>query len=322
MNQNQVFNGLYGLFVADAVGVPAEFQSRAMLKRKPITEMIGGGAHGQCAGTWSDDSSMAICLLVSMTETGMLDPEDVMLRFVRWLKGEYTPHGSCFDCGNACRQAIYRFQHGVPAAECGGTTLNSNGNGSLMRILPLAYPLYDQYGGDLTVSDHAMEQIHLASGVTHRHPISLSACGIYLNIAARLLDGMALVDAISSGVTASLVWYEHQEQYRSWVSTWNRIDSVNHLKELPENEINSGGYVVDSLEAALWCLLNTDNYRDCVLKAVNLGDDTDTTAAIAGGLAGLAYGMECIPEHWVTQMVKKNQLDEWLTAFASATMKL
>lgn len=322
MKEKQVFSGLYGLFVADAVGVPAEFQNRAMLKRKPVTDMMGGGVHGQSVGTWSDDSSMALCLLVSLTEQGAFDATDIMERFTKWLDGDYTPHGRCFDCGIACIKAISRFQHGTPAAECGGTGINSNGNGSLMRILPLVYPLYDQYGADLTASNHAMELIHLVSGLTHRHEIAMSACGIYLNIAARLLNGMPLNEAILSGVTASLKWYGKQTDGRKWVSAWDRISSAEDLKHLPEDEINSGGYVVDSLEASLWCLLNTDNYRDCVLKAVNLGRDTDTTAAIAGGLAGLAYGIEGIPEHWVRQMVKKDRLDAWFSAFANADIQL
>lgn len=322
MKKQQVFSGLYGLFVGDAVGVPAEFQSRAMLKRNPVTDMANGGVHGQSAGTWSDDSSMALCLLVSLLERGVLDATDMMERFTRWLDGDYTPHGECFDCGHTCVKAISKFQHGTPAAECGGTGINSNGNGSLMRILPLVYPLYDQYGADLTASDHAMESIHLVSGLTHRHEIAMSACGIYLNIAARLLDGMMLKEAIQTGVTASLKWYDKQKNYQKWVSIWDRICSADDLKNLAENEINSGGYVVDSLEASLWCLLNTDNYRDCVLKAVNLGSDTDTTAAIAGALAGLAYGIDGIPEHWVRQIVKKDRLDEWFTAFANADIQL
>ncbi|MCD8191029.1 MAG: ADP-ribosylglycohydrolase family protein [Clostridiales bacterium] len=309
----QYKSGIYGLFVGDALGVPVEFSARANLEKNPVTGMRSGGPHRQPTGTWSDDSSMALCLMASMQERGDIDCDDIMQRFATWVfDGVYTPYEECFDCGHTCIQAISRYQHGTPAELCGGNSLQSNGNGSLMRILPLISYLYPLYGSDLTASDEAMALIHTISGLTHRHPIAQSACGIYLNIAARLLDGAILPNAISTGTAAALDWYAKQPQFAEHLAAWDRIVDPSAWAAAPVEQVNSGGYVVDSLEASLWCLLNTENYRDCVLKAVNLGDDTDTTAAIAGGLAGLAYGMNDIPTEWITVLARKDMIEQYL----------
>ncbi|MCD7822270.1 MAG: ADP-ribosylglycohydrolase family protein [Clostridiales bacterium] len=319
MSQSEQYKaGIYGLFVGDALGVPVEFTSRTNLEKEPVTGMRSGGTHGQPAGTWSDDSSMALCLMASVLDRDGINYDDIMRRFSAWMfDGTYTPYGECFDCGHACVQAISRYQHGTPAELCGGNSLRSNGNGSLMRILPLISYLYPLYGSDLTTSDEAMALVHIISGLTHRHPIAQSACGIYLNIAARLLDGACLPDAISAGTTAALDWYAKQPQFAEHLSVWDRIADPSAWAVAPVEQVNSGGYVVDSLEAALWCLLNTENYRDCVLKAVNLGEDTDTTAAIAGGLAGLAYGMDGIPAEWVSTLARKDMIDKYLPKTAA-----
>lgn len=310
--------GIYSLFVGDALGVPVEFSSRASLEKEPVTGMRSGGTHRQPAGTWSDDSSMALCLMASMPERDGIDCDDIMRRFSVWMfGGTYTPYGECFDCGHTCVQAISRYQHGTPAELCGGDSLRSNGNGSLMRILPLISYLYPLYDSNLTVSDEAMALIHTISGLTHRHPIAQSACGIYLNIAARLLDGTCLPDAISAGTATALNWYARQPQFAEHLSVWNRIADPPAWAVAPVEQVNSGGYVADSLEAALWCLLTAANYRDCVLKAVNLGEDTDTTAAIAGGLAGLSYGMDGIPAEWLSALARKDMIDKYLPKTAA-----
>lgn len=296
--KDPVRSGIYGLAIADAVGVPAEFHSREELKRSPITDMIGFGSHYQKPGTWSDDTSMALCLAYSLPVRGGIDPEDIMRRFADWMRnGRYSPDRKCFDIGNTCAEAIGRFLTGYPAEECGPTELNSNGNGSLMRILPLLYYLTNRYGFDFSRSDEAMKEIGLVSSLTHGHAIARSACGIYLCVCAGLTQGEKEKEtAVRDGIREALAWYGAHEEYREGVGVWSR--TANGIAPLAEEEIRSGGYVVDTLEAALWCFLNSSDYRECVLKAVNLGRDTDTTAAVAGGLAGLYYGYEGIPEAW------------------------
>ena len=310
-------SGIFGMAVADAVGVPAEFKSREELRARPITDIIGGGAHQQVAGTWSDDSSMALCLAFSIAQQKGVDADDIMKRFCDWYKnGAYSPHGMCFDIGMTVTKALSRYTQGIPAQECGGAGVQDNGNGSLMRILPLIYYLLAQYGSRFGEQDEAMRCIDLVSSLTHRHPISRVACGIYLSIAARLLLGDAIPDAIQRGVDTALGWYASYDEYEDGLDCWARIRDVNAFKPLPEDEIRSGGYVVDTLEAALWCLLNTDNYRDCVLKAVNLGSDADTVAAVVGGLAGIHYGLAGIPSDWLDGIEGKKLLNDCCDSLA------
>ena len=302
--------GIYGTCVADALGVPVEFKNRQWLAANPLTTMRGNGTYNQPVGTWSDDSSMLLCLADSLGLRGCVDPEDIMARFWGWYdRGEYTPWDDCFDCGMAVRQALLRYRQGMSAYKCGGTDTYSNGNGSLMRILPVVYGLYLRYGTDLTAHGEAMDQIHLVSALTHAHPISLSACGIYVLIAAKLLAGEKFTDAIRAGVKEGLAYYDTIPEYKECLKVWSRLRNPDALAALPEAEIRSGGYVVETLEAALWCLMNTGNYQDAALKAVNLGGDTDTTAAVAGGLAGLAYGLEEIPVDWLGKLAGKDTIE-------------
>lgn len=317
--RDAITSGIFGMAVADAVGVPAEFKSREELHANPITDMIGGGAHQQVAGTWSDDTSMALCLAFSIAERNCVDSDDIMKRFCDWYeKGAYSPHGECFDIGMTVAKALGRYAEGIPPDECGGAGLQDNGNGSLMRILPLVYFLTARYGAHFTEHDEAMRLIDLVSSLTHRHPISRVACGIYLCIAACLLLGDAVPDAVQRGVDTTFDRYSSHDGYQAGLDCWTRIRDVSAFAALPEDEIRSGGYVVDTLEAALWCLLNTDNYRDCVLKAVNLGSDTDTVAAVVGGLAGIHYGLDGIPSAWMDGLQGTKVLNDCCDALAAS----
>lgn len=300
--------GLYGLCVADALGVPAESRTREDLRKNPITGMVGGGIHGQPAGYWSDDSSMTMCLADSIGKVGYYHTHDIMARFDDWARnGAYTPGGKKFDIGNTCAHAISRYRRGTTPALCGSNKMNENGNGSLMRILPLAFVLYGKYGKDITKHKKAMEDIHKISGLTHRHPLAQSACGIYLSIACHILDGEQLVLAIHNGAEAALDWYASHRPFSDYVSYWEKIAFVGRREE---DTIYSGGYVVESLETALWCLVKTKSYKECVLKCVNMGYDADSTAAIAGGLAGIYYGFDRIPQDWIDQLAAKDIIDD------------
>lgn len=306
---------LYGLAVADALGVPVEFASRARLRLKPVVEMIGGGVWGQPEGTWSDDTSMTIATMESIARLKTIELEDIMNNFVEWVEhDEFTAGNHTFDVGNTTATAIENYLDGVPIDQCGLTSPQSNGNGSLMRILPIALYFYSIEGANF--SDEAIETIHDVSALTHAHAQSRIGCGIYCLIAARLLDGKPIDQAIRDGLSRA------EEYYRP------RFDGV--LKahyarlfdpkfgSLDENEIESSGYVVETLEAAIWCALNTTNYRELALKAINLGGDTDTVGAIAGGLGGLAYGIDQIPSEWIDALKNKTLLDEIATEFFNA----
>ena len=306
----KVRDGLYGLIVADALGVPAESRTREDLRVNPITGMVDGGLHGQPAGYWSDDSSMTLCLADSIGKVGYYHTHDIMARFDDWCRnGAYTPGSKKFGIGNACAWAIDRYRKGCTPALCGSNKMNENGSGSLMRILPMAFVLYKKYGIHITKSKRAMEDIHKISGLTHRHPLALSACGIYLAIAVRILDGYELKAAIREGIYEALQWYGSHGKFQIVLDYWEKIADPNDLASLPNEIIYSGGYVVETMETVLWALMNTNNYPDCVLTCVNMGYDADSTAAIAGGLAGLYYGYDSIPAEWIDALVNRELID-------------
>jgi len=299
MQGSPVLSGLMGVCVGDALGVPVEFTSRGDRLKNPVTAMIGWGTYNQPPGTWSDDSSLTFCLADSLCQG--FDLNAIARSFCRWFRERYwTPHWEVFDIGNTTLQAIWNLQHGAPPSESGARSDRSNGNGSLMRILPMAF-LYK----NLPFTE-LIDRTHQVSGITHAHPRSLIACGIYLSIAINLLQGKDLKSAYLQGLENISPLYQ-SAPYVQELSHFKRVFNGD-IDRLSINEIHSSGYVIDTLEASLWCLLNTDNYADAVLKAVNLGQDTDTTAAVTGGLAGIYYGFENIPQEWVDQIARKDDI--------------
>lgn len=304
-----VKNGMLGLVVGDALGVPVEFRSREELERDPVTGMRANGTHAQSAGTWSDDSSMALCLMESLTKG--LDYTDMMARFLRWAgEGYMTAWGNVFDMGIATQQALTRFARGTPPLECGGTGTYDNGNGSLMRILPMALYLHRAMGPDFPRIPKAYRIIHNASALTHAHPISLMACGLYCAAVNELLRGKT---GVWGGIKAAKEFYRGQPEFASHLDAFRRIEP-DVLPALPKSEVKSGGYVVHTLEAALWCLERHDSFRACLLEAVNLGEDTDTVGAVAGGLAGLRYGN--IPEEWLCVIARRDEIEGLCETFS------
>lgn len=255
---------IYGLAVGDALGVPYEFCGRNTFE---CTGMADGGTHGQPAGTWSDDTSMALCICSSVKRLAYIDTADIAGRFRRWLEcGDFTCDGRAFDVGVTCRKAISTGVSGKLYDDCG--------NGSLMRTAPLAmFDYTDTY------------DICEVSAITHAHPVAEWSC-------VELCDILRTVR--NSGTPAK---GELQHRY-------GRIASR------PARAVKSDGYCEHTLEAALWCFLNTTSYADCVLTAVNLGDDTDTTAAVAGALAGVYYRFEAIPPKWIGQLRGKAVIEQ------------
>lgn len=316
----KIKSGIIGLCVADALGVPVEFVDRETLSRNPVVDMRSYGTYNQPKGTWSDDTSMTLGLLDSLSKG--IDYTDIMRNFHKWIEqAVYTPHGEVFDVGNATRKALNKFSNGTIPLECGGITEYDNGNGSLMRILPIVFYLQSIYGSEFQEKDEAFEIIHNISALTHAHKRSQLACGIYISIAAMLNNGTNLKMGVEMGIYRAMDYYEKQSQFKGEQQYFQRLERKD-FDQLAEKQIKSSGYVVDTLEAAIWCLLTTTSYKDCVLKAVNLGEDTDTVAAVAGGLAGLHYGYEMIPEEWLAVIVKRDEIEslsDKLTAFINKT---
>ncbi|MBE8966845.1 ADP-ribosylglycohydrolase family protein [Nostocales cyanobacterium LEGE 12452] len=305
----KTLSGLMGLCVGDALGVPVEFTSRAERAKSPVTTMQGYGTWNQPPGTWSDDSSLSFCLAECLCRGYSLDA--IANSFWRWYKEAYwTPRGDVFDIGQTTHTAIMRLKQGVVPHQAGGKVENSNGNGSLMRILPMAYCHRNLTLGEL------LARVHDVSAITHAHARSQMACGIYISIAVALLEGADLQTAYLQGLQDIQTIYSMRE-FLLEKPHFGRIFS-GEIAKLPAEEINSGGYVIDTLESSLWCLLNSSSYSEAVLKAVNLGGDTDTTAAVTGGLAGIYYGVENIPKQWMNQIARRQDIIYLAERFARA----
>jgi len=253
-------------------------------------------------GAWSDDTSMSLCALEVLGKYG-LDYDRIMLNFGKWYyKDEFTPTGEMFDVGNTCSIAIENYVvYKKPYTMCGLSGERHNGNGSLMRIHPFVLYLADKampLGAKLDV-------IYTASALTHAHNRAKMGCGIYAFILWELLQKPCR-EAILEGLRKAKEFYKNEEEFEHYKSL---CDWMFYLTK--REIIKSSGYIVDTLEAAVWCVLTSENYKDAVLKAVNLGDDTDTVAAVTGGLAGALYGYEAIPEEWKKDLIKLNEIENY-----------
>lgn len=297
----QIISALFGIAVGDALGVPVEFNSRQTIAKNPVTDMTGYGTYNLPAGTWSDDSSLAFCLTEALTQD--FDLNLIGQNFVKWYHENYwTPHGHVFDIGIATRQAISRLAKGEKPELAGGFDETDNGNGSLMRILPLLFylldkPIKERY--DITKK---------VSSITHGHIRSVIACFYYLEFAKQILSGkdkFEIYNSLQTDISNHLVSLAINPTEIAKFDRLLRSD----IAKLDEGEIQSSGYVLHTLEASIWCLLTTNNYNEAVLKAVNLGSDTDTTGAVTGGLAGLLYGIENIPTNWTKQIARKDDIE-------------
>ena len=302
---------MIGHAIGDALGVPVEFCEREELKTNPVVDMRGYGTYPVPAGSWSDDTSMSIAALDSLAK-GTVNLGEIMDNFVEWVEeGKYTPTGESFDIGRTCLQAIRAYLICHKTDECGQIGEYSNGNGSLMRIHPFA--LFAIAKG-MTLGK-SLDVIREGSIITHAHPRSIYGCGIYSMVLWDILRGADKASIPSTIENASVLFdgiYPEESEHYEWAFYKKLTTKI-------EDEISGSGYVVNTLEAALWCLLTTNSYKECVLKAVNLGEDTDTVAAIAGGLAGALYGYDAIPQEWKDTLIKREYIeslcekayDEW-----------
>ena len=295
-------DAIYGLVMGDTLGVPVEFKSRSSLNQNPVTDMTGYGTYNQPPGTWSDDSSLALCLAEGLIPD--FDINMISQNFVKWLHHNYwTPHGEVFDVGISTRKAITNLSRGIAPELAGGFEVDENGNGSLMRILPLLFYIKDKEIGE------RYQIIKQVSSITHGHVRSVIGCFYYLEFARQLLnkkDKFTVYQNLKYSVSDYLNSILISE---TEIGLFGRL-LIDDIHEFPVEKINSSGYVLHTLEASIWCLLTTNDYRSAVLKAINLGEDTDTTGAVTGGIAGLLYGFNNIPGNWVEQLARKKDIDD------------
>jgi len=310
--------GILGVLVGDALGLPVQFKERSWFYKHPVHEMIGQGVFKKPKGSWSDDGSLTLALAASLSKG--YDPKDIMEEFSNWLfYGKYTQDQQAFDIGQTTANAIMNYHRGLPFSKCGGKSYYDNGNGSLMRILPLVFYLRHHYGENFTNDSEAMAIIHEVSSLTHAHELAKMACGIYLSIANELLISQQIENAIQKGVDKAMAHYLIALDFQKVRSEFHRLGNINLFKALDESKIGSSGFVKDTLEASVWCLLNTSTYEDAVLKAVNLGYDTDTTAAVCGGLAALAYNR--IKIEWIKDLRELTMVDDICESFEYSLKK-
>jgi len=301
-SKSRLCDGILGFAVGDALGVPIEFLSRERLKQYPLKEMIGYGSHYVSEGNWSDDTSLMLATMDSIFEMGMIDYSDLMTKYIQWFNdAEYTSDGKVFDIGITTREALVRFMNGVNALYCGSKKIFDNGNGSLMRILPIVYYLFLS---NLTVEEE-VQIINNFSSLTHAHEISCLGCLIFSNYFKSLLYGNNKHDALND-----VKKFDYSKFYS--IDSINVYDRVlgNDIFNFSINTINSSGYIVDTLEAVLWSTLNSNSYEESVLTAVNLGGDTDTIGALTGAINGFIYGREQIPVKWLDKMKRLDYLEE------------
>ncbi len=305
--ENIWLDGVMGVVVGDALGRPVQFVSREEVAQDPVTGMRGHGTFGLPAGAWTDDSSLTLALLDSIRSRGGIDCDDIMERFVQWLSdGAYTPFGEAYDIGLITVRAIRRYQAAKRPDKCGGDGENECGNGSLMRILPACLFCRAAMRRDGMTEREAVETVHRVGSLTHAHIRANIACGLYFFMALETLDGGgALKERLQRGLDRGFAFYEAFLADHEDLMFYDRLRDLASFAAVPREKIRSGGYVVDTLEAAVWSLITEETFPDTLLKAVNLGDDTDTVGAVAGGLAGLFYGYGAMPAQWLSVILRR-----------------
>ena len=288
LDYNKAMGAFIGLAIGDALGTTLEFKSRDTYQH--LTEIVGGGPFDLEPGGWTDDTSMALCIAQSLNANQGFDPNDIMDRFVRWYqKGENSVKGYCFDIGHTTKLALEKYvRDHNPFA--GSQNPKFAGNGGIMRLSPV--PIF--YAFDL---EKAIDFSKQQSALTHAAPECLDAAGLMGAMIAKAIQGASKQEVLEAK------FYHAQEP-----AVQNLIGASPAYQQKKRQDISSSGYVIASLEAALWCIWQTDNFKDALLLAANLGDDADTVAAITGQIAGAIYGMSKIPAEWVEKLAWKDQL--------------
>ncbi|MDH6348128.1 MULTISPECIES: ADP-ribosylglycohydrolase family protein [Brevibacillus] len=287
---------LLGLAIGDALGATLEFRKPGTFE--PLTEMIGGGPFDLQPGQWTDDTSMALCLAESLSETGRFDPEDQMNRYLAWYrKGYMSCKDHCFDIGNATKEALWRYeQTGQPYS--GSTDPRTAGNGSIMRLAPVA--LF--FAGE---PRQAIDMCAQSSRTTHAAAQAVDGCRFLGALLLGALQGVPKEQLLAGAYSpVENLWAE--EPLDPGIA---RV-ALGSYKGKAETEIKGSGYVVESLEAALWAFCTTDTFEAGLFRAVNLGDDADTTGAVYGQLAGAYYGVEALPKRMRDLLAKRELIEQ------------
>ncbi len=285
--EDRAIGALVGLAVGDALGTTLEFSRRDA--HSPVIDIVGGGPFRLKPGEWTDDTSMALCLADSLLANSGLEERDLLDRFVRWWRqGENSVNGRCFDIGGTTSQALSHYvRHGQPIG-VGPDDRYLAGNGSLMRLAPVAIFAAPDMGAATRLAERQ-------SLTTHANRVAAEACGLFAAMLVEAMVGHGKHEVLRTRSAA------HADLEEVAAGTW---------RHKPREAISSSGYVVHTLEAALWCVARTSNFADALVLAVNLGDDSDTVGAVTGQLAGALYGQSGIPARWLDVLAWREEIEQ------------
>ena len=290
---------ILGHAIGDAMGLSTQGMKREDLLSSPVYQMNESIRFNEPAGSWSDDTSLEIATIDSYIHNKCFDYYDIMNNFSLWLNdGKYTPNGNTFDIGSTCEEAIRRFSFEISPLECGLKWITSCGNGSLMRMLPVALYAYAKNLKD----DEIIKLTNEMSSLTHAHDICKLGCFIYVKFIMYILNGDKKEVAYKKIQNGNYSTYEIES-----IISYDRLLRYN-IKELKIDDIKTSGYIVDTLECAIWIILNTDNFKDAIISSTNIGGDTDTIGAVTGSIAGAIYGLESAPPYWLATLRQKDYL--------------
>ncbi len=295
---------LLGTAIGDALGLPIQFLEREVVAKNPITTMEGLDQFNVPAGTWSDNTSLSFCLAESLCNG--YDLNDIINKFTKWMYEDYwTPANETFDINYINYFAIVNLRNNGSPHVAGIDNKRGNRDGSLMRILPLVPYILNME------EEKKFRIIKEISSLTYRHPRSILACIALCEFAIQYINLQSVEEAYQT-MQQTILQLLKKEMFIEEDIPFKRLVGLSYeeFKAIELKDIHSTEYVIDTLEASLWCIFNTTSYKDAVLKAVNLGDDANTVGAITGGLAGIIYGYDTIPSEWLEVLAKKDDIIE------------
>ncbi len=305
---------LMGFAIGNAIGVPVVSKSRRSLLRKPITKMEGYGTYEMDEGTWSDDTSMLIATIDSINEKCAIDIKNIADNLLSWKKfADYTPSKEVFSIGDTTKEALEAYEKNRDESpdKFGLTKVDNNDNGSLKRIIPLAFYAVERKLKDVEI----LELVKQVSSITHAHEISIMGCYIYVRLVMFLLNGKDKYSAYSMTKCVDYTMFSEEAQ-----EAYSRLIKED-ISKLVVKDIRSTNYIVDTLEAVIWVMLKSESFTEAIIGAVNLGEDTDTIGALTGALAGILYGYSSIPENWLEKIIKKEYLLDIFEEFSENKYK-
>ena len=310
----RIKSGLIGFAVGDALGVPIEFTKREKLQINKVTAMLEYRSHNVPKGSWSDDTSLIIATIEGIIKKeNEIDYNLILEEFINWAdRGEYCSNDKPFGIGRTTLRSLYLFKMGYDYSKCGQNKISDNGNGSLMRILPIAYYCYYIKMENKEI----YKLVKNISELTHSHEISILGCYIYTIFIIAILNGKSKEKAYE------IIRRENYSMFNAHIiNKYKRILKID-IRSLSMNDISSQGFIIDTLEAVLWCFLKQETYKSTIIEVINLGNDTDTIGALTGGISGIYYGYKSIPTQWINDLKRKNYLLELCNRFHNYLMQL